>query len=70
MDTLEKQEQSLTFSWLVAKGYTIAAAARRIGRNHNHVRLVLKGERRSKKTEAALVALPFRPFIGRERITH
>ena len=69
MNNLEEQEQSLSSSWLISKGYTIAAAARRIGRSHNHVRLVLLGERRSKKTEEALISLPLRSYVARERIT-
>ena len=70
MNTSHTQEQTLSFSWLIGKGYTIAAAARRIGRSHNHVRLVLTGERRSKKVVDALIALPNRPLQPREKISH
>lgn len=64
------QEQTLSITMLRAKGYTVAAAARRVGRSHNHVRLILLGERRSKKIEQALMALPLRPMNWREKITH
>ncbi len=64
------QEQTLSITMLMAKGYTVAAAARRVGRSHNHVRLILLGERRSKKIEQALRALPFRPLQLREHVTH
>jgi len=69
MKMTEIQAKTLTPSWLLAKGYTIAAAARRIGRSHNHVRMVLYGKRQSRVVLSALAALPPRELNLRERIS-
>lgn len=68
MKDTKTQEPRLTPGWLTSKGYTIAAAARRIKRSHNHVSQVLHGKRQSAKVEAALRALPWRDWTPRERI--
>lgn len=62
------QDESLNAAWLIARGYTISAAARAIGRSHQHVSQVLKGKRYSKTVCAALRLLPARPLVLRERL--
>lgn len=60
--------QGMTYSELLAKGYTISAAARRCGVSANHLSLVLRGERSSAKLIEALQALPVKPLEMRERL--
>lgn len=69
MNTTLTQDQTFSSAWLYAKGYTIAQAARRIGRSTQHVHSVLNGKRESAAVMNALQALPQRPFTPRERIT-
>ena len=69
MNTSLTQDQLTSPAWLYAKGYTIAQAARRIGRTTQHVHAVLHGQRKSWAVMKALLALPAKPFEPRERIT-
>lgn len=62
------QDETLSAAWLIARGYTISAAARAIGRSHQHVSQVLHGKRYSKAVCAALRHLPTRPLVLRERL--
>lgn len=64
----DNQEETLTPSWLADKGYTMSAAARRVKRSVQHVRMILIGARTSPKIEAQLRSLPRRAFVYRERI--
>ncbi len=58
----------MTTMKLYQKGYTIAQAARAIGRSTGHVRRVLTGERVSKDVINALRALPKRTLQMRRRV--
>lgn len=63
------QDERITNTWLRDRGYTVSAAARKIGRNVGHVYRVVKGERKSIAVLNALRSLPQRPFASREAIT-
>ena len=63
------QDERITDTWLRNRGYTVAAAARKIGRNVGHVYRVVKGKRESIAVLNALRSLPQRPFAPREAIT-
>ena len=63
------QDERITNTWLRERGYTVSAAARKIGRNVGHVYRVVKGERKSIAVLNALRSLPQRPFASREAIT-
>ncbi|MBQ3144381.1 MAG: hypothetical protein IJB89_07695 [Akkermansia sp.] len=65
----QNQEQTLSTKWLRAKGWTLAAAARRLCVSTTHVYLVVNGKRESNSLKKKLLALPRRVFIERERIT-
>lgn len=65
----KNQEQTLSTAWLHAKGWTLAAAARRFGVSTVHVHLVVNGKRESNSLKEKLLALPDRAFLVRERIT-
>lgn len=64
------QADTITKNWLYSHGYTIAGAARIIGRSAAHVNMVLNGRRESKAVTEDLKKLPLRPLRLRERITH
>lgn len=55
---------------LLAKGYTYAAAARRVKCSTAHVYLVANGLRKSARLLAKLNALPTRRYVRRERLAH
>lgn len=61
------QAETPTIQWLYEHGYTICAAARKIRRSHGHVSLVLRGKRESPNVMAALLRLPKRALVLRER---
>ena len=62
------QAQSITPEALRAKGWTYAAAARRLGRTTTHVYLVVTGKRHSAELTEKLLALPTGNFEKRERL--
>ncbi|MBQ8377457.1 MAG: hypothetical protein IJX33_10465 [Akkermansia sp.] len=67
---MKTQGNTITKTWLYNHGYTIAGAARRIGRSAAHVNMVLSGKRESGEVLRALRQLPFNPNLQfRERVT-
>lgn len=64
-----QKQAKITATWLRARGYTVAAAARAVRRSRQHVNEVLTGKRQSPPLVAKLSALPKRVFVMRERIT-
>ncbi len=62
-------QDKYTVSWLYEKGWTVAAAARRLKRSTPHLYYVLTGKRQSKKLLAAVDALPQRSLSLRERLS-
>lgn len=64
------QADTITKKWLYNHGYTIAGAARRIGRSAAHVNMVLNGKRVSLAVIRELRALPFNASLQfREKLT-
>ncbi len=66
MNAIIKQE-NFSVKDLYRKGYTVAAAARRIGCSTQHLSAVLKGERRSARMMHAVRMLPTRKLVLREK---
>lgn len=64
------QADTITKNWLYSHGYTIAGAARIIGRSAAHVNMVLNGKRESLAVIRELRKLPNRPLRLREKLTH
>ena len=64
-----KEEPKLTAEWLMKRGYTFSAAARRLGVSTVQVSQVVHGKRSSRSLEAKLLALPPRKFVCREKIS-
>jgi len=64
------QADTITKNWLYSHGYTIAGAARIIGRSAAHVNMVLNGKRESLAVLRELRKLPVRPLRLREKLTH
>ncbi|MBQ8900258.1 MAG: hypothetical protein IJY72_04820 [Akkermansia sp.] len=68
MKNTKTQAQTLSLRWLYSKGYTISDAARAIGRSHQHVSQVLRGQRNSRTVTEALLALPAQQLQLRKRV--
>ena len=68
--TMKTQGNTITKNWLYSHGYTIAGAARIIGRSAAHVNMVLNGKRESLAVIRELSKLPVRPLRLREKLTH
>lgn len=66
---MNTQEKRISKAQLYAKGWTIAAAARRIGRATAHVNMVVNGHRTSATLVRQLWGLPDRPLELREKHT-
>lgn len=64
-----KEEPKLTAEWLMKRGYTFSAAARRLGVSTVQVSQVVHGKRSSRSLEAKLLALPPRKFVYSEKIS-
>lgn len=60
----------MTVKDLMAKGYTVGAAARAIRRSKTHVYYVVTGQRISISVLNELKRLPNRPLQLREKISH
>lgn len=60
--------KTITLAELYQKGWTVAAAARRLGRSTTHVNLVVNGKRQSASVVDALLSLPHRSLELRERV--
>lgn len=67
---MNTQVETIDKSWLNLRGYTVAAAARRIGRSCSHVNRVLNGKRESESIKNALRRLPLRRMVWREKLPH
>ncbi len=65
---MKKQAETISLEWLYNRGYTVASAARKLRRSTPHVCRVLKGQRESKSLTLALLSLPKRKLILRERV--
>lgn len=59
--------EALSREWLRQRGYTISSAARALNISRNHICQILLGNRDSKTLKDALLALPPRKLILRER---
>lgn len=64
---MNTQEKRISKAQLYAKGWTISAAARRLGRAAAHVNMVVNGQRRSAVLVSLLWGLPDRPLTLREK---
>ncbi len=67
MNTVEKQDKS-KIDALYERGYTVAAAARRLGCTRAHLWHVLMGNRTSERLLHDAMTLPPRPMALRERV--
>lgn len=63
---MKKQAKRISKEQLYAKGWTISAAARRLGRTAAHVNMVVNGQRSSVVLVRQLWSLPDRPLQLRE----
>lgn len=59
-------QAQITVQWLLARGYTLAGAARCLGRSRQHVTEVVAGKRQSPTLIAKLRKLPKRQLRLRE----
>lgn len=59
-------QAQISVQWLLARGYTIAAAARAVRRSRQHVTEVVAGKRQSSTLIAKLRKLPKRQLKLRE----
>lgn len=65
---MSTQEKTITKQQLYLKGYTISAAARRIGCSAAHVNMVVNGKRTSRSLISRLQALPQRELVLRAKL--